>query len=88
MRSHDGYTSQTLLVALVIILVIAFGLREALDKPGETLTRGVYCQDAPETSIEVCIDLELYFDGFAPSWMYEHDYQEPQDEALPPEEGA
>lgn len=75
---------QTLLVALVIILVVAFGIREALNKPGETLLRGVYCQNAPETSIEVCIDLELYFDGHAPSWMYDHDTEqrEPKDEQL------
>ena len=69
--NHKGHNSPTLLVLLVIILVVAFGIREALDKPGETLMNPVYCQNAPESSIEVCIDLHLYLDSLAPAWMYE-----------------
>lgn len=68
---------QTLLVALVIILVIAFGVREALNKPGETLTKSVYCQNAPYTTVEVCIDLQLYLKGYAPQWMYVHPSKKP-----------
>ena len=83
-----------LFAAILTVAVAGCGVAAADDEVP------TYCQTVRST--EVCIPLQVWLDGEAPAWMYEsgstasrlyREWQEdrrndPNDEALPPHEGA
>ncbi len=72
MPKHSTYKHPNLMYAIVCLFILTLAYWASYNTPNtEVSNTPVFCRNAPESTIEVCVHLDFYLDSLAPNWMYE-----------------